>query len=163
MNLDPPPSTVKLVTNEYDPKTKMVSDKSMSNSIWTLWIYNLFSFLSVENWREIDATDEPAFENNWANYTTSSSFNTAAFYKDPFGLVHLKGLVEDTVGTGVGATIFTLPVDYRTTKSLIFAAIATGNTVARIDVNSSGTVSLVGGDGSDFLSLDGISFRAAQR
>jgi len=157
--LSPPPSIVDLVTNSYDDDK--VIDKSKADSIWKKWIANLVSFLTPEDWREVDDAGQPAFENNWANYTASSAYNTAAFYKDPFGRVWLKGTIEDTAGTGVGTVIFTLPSDYIPAKTEIHICIGTGNAIQRVDIQSNGDVYLRAGDGSGHLSLDGISFRAA--
>lgn len=87
----------------------------------------------------------------WTN--VGSSFATAAYYKDPFGIVHLRGLVN-----GGSGTIFTLPTGYRPTGfRLIFPAVAS-NAIARIDIALNGAVTFVAGTATS-ISLDGITFR----
>lgn len=148
-DIDPPPSKI----NEFLPQ-------------WIRWIYNLYeyvgiintNFLTVEDWHEIGATDEPAFVNNWANYTATSTYNTAAFYLDPFGVVHLKGLIENTAGTGATTTIFTLPTGYRPPKNETYGSDG-DNAHARITIDSGGAVQLSVGTGATNLTLDGITFR----
>jgi hypothetical protein len=116
------------------------------------------NFTHVEAWREIGTEDNPDFEANWANYTTISAHNTAAFFKDPFGMVHIKGLVTHTVG-GAATSVFYLPEGYRPVKRGIFATIGTGDTLCRVDVLANGGVYLVAGDASSYLAIDVISFR----
>ena len=67
-----------------------------------------------EAWHEIGAAGEPAFQNGWTNEDPSGEV-TAAFYKDPWGVVHLKGLVA----SGSNGLIFALPAAYRPSKNLI--------------------------------------------
>ena len=105
-----------------------------------------------EDWTEVET-----FGTNWANYTASSDFNTAGYYKDPFNVVTLKGLVTHTTGGG-GTTVFTLPTGYIPTKQLVFISDA-GFAFARVDVNSDGTVDLQTGNAVVYLTLEGISFR----
>lgn len=128
------------------------------------WIRLLTGLFKYKTWREIGDTagKNPTFEGNWANYTATATFNTAAFYKDAFGVVHIKGLVENTTGTGINTTIFTLPTGYIPSKNYIFTTIGDG-AIARIDIDSDGTVDLsTVGTGATYLSLDGITFRAEQ-
>lgn len=44
-DLDPPPSLVELVTSTYDPNSKSVNDKSRQDSIWKLWLNNLYEWM----------------------------------------------------------------------------------------------------------------------
>ena len=104
-----------------------------------------------------DWTEVTVFGTNWSNYTATSAYNTAGFYKDPFNVVTLKGLVTHTAG-GSGTTIFTLPEGYRPAKSLIFKGEANSGH-SRTDVNADGSVVLQVGSATSYLSLEGISFR----
>ena len=84
------------------------------------------------------AAGEPAFENSCSNL--GFGFETAGFYKDGFGIVHLVG---DITGC-TGGAIFTLPAGYRPSTSTRFL-VEDGNTdgaagVVRVDTD--GTVNL---------------------
>jgi hypothetical protein len=63
---------------------------------------NISGSLNVEAWIA------PTFQNSWVNY--GSGYETAGYYKDKQGVIHLKGLVKN--GT-LNAAIFTLPAGYR--------------------------------------------------
>lgn len=62
-----------------------------------------------EDWHIVGTPGEPAFQNGWINHD-SSYYPTVAFRKDPYGMVHLRGMPRS--GT-VDSDIFTLPVGYR--------------------------------------------------
>lgn len=95
----------------------------------------------------------PTLLNSWVNF--GGAFNVAGYYKDPFGIVHLRGLVKSGV---VGSPIFTLPAGYRPTATEIFATDSNA-ALGQISVNSSGDVTL--GFGSNvYASIDGMTFRA---
>ena len=98
----------------------------------------------VATWREIGGGGEPAFENNWVNF--GAAHNTAAFYKDACGIVHIKGLVKD--GT-IGQTIFTLPVGYRPRGSEVVSSLSNA-AIGRLDITSDGTVVAVAGNNAYF-------------
>jgi hypothetical protein len=120
-----------------------------------------FAPAAVEGWHEVGAAGEPAFENSWANYL--GGFSTAAFYKDPYGMVHLKGLVQ---GGTIGTAIFQLPDGYRPALTPIFP-VRSNNASGelRIDIScpffctESQYVTATSGS-NVWFSLDGISFRA---
>jgi hypothetical protein len=146
----------------------------------------------AEAWHEIGAAGEPTFNTahdpfcSWTNF--DSNHDSAAFYRDPFGQVHLKGVVQvDTLGDNgdcwyadgvndgsfqiANRRIFTLPAGYRPAKRLADIALANGN-LARIDVDGPGLSGQPAGavsvdyptapnDVSHYLSLNGISFRCA--
>jgi hypothetical protein len=100
------------------------------------WLDDLREQLAVENWRNIGATGNPAFTNSWANSGGSNA--VAAFYRDPFRIVRLKGVID--TGTS-GTSAFTLPVGYRPSEVLQFPALQTaGAAGAWITVNTDGTV-----------------------
>lgn len=112
-----------------------------------------------EGWREVNISGEPPFQSSWVN--TGGSYSTAAFYKDSLGRVYLKGTVTRASAGAVGTTIFQLPVGYRPSQTLVFAA---GGTGTKVDVNSNGDVVFQAGTGAnpaDQVSLASISFRAS--
>jgi len=87
-----------------------------------------------------------------------SGLAPAGFYKDPTGLVHLRGTMAS--GT-IAAAMFTLPVGYRPAYNLIFQGTTAGGTGARVDVTPAGA--LVPQIGTNpYFAIDGISFRAEQ-
>ena len=123
--------------------------------------------------RFVGAEGQPGFLDNegacpWSNF--DSTHQQAAFFRDPFGVVHLQGLVKATdngcdFGFGDGS-IFLLPAGYRPEKGSVDAAL-TNNKATRINVNpANGAVSVDGSmasvlDITNWVSLDGISFRCA--
>lgn len=109
----------------------------------------------VENWHEIGTDGNPAFENSWTNYDTST-YNSVGFYKDPFGIIRLKGLAG---GGSLNTNIFTLPVGFRPSKQHIFITQGDGGVSGRIFVMANGGVQPYGGP-TTWQSLDGISFRS---
>jgi len=109
-----------------------------------------------EPWHEVGATGEPAFENSWVNFD-SATYDTAAFFKDAFGLVHLKGFIKS--GT-ITAAAFTLPAGYRPVLTGIYAVITSANAIGRLDIANTGAV--IPNNGSNtYFSLGGVSFRVA--
>ena len=137
ISLDPPPT----ITEEF-------------TFHWRNWLSFLYNFLQVEDWREIGDTGQPAFENSWVDYAGTG--RTPAFYKDPLGVVHLRG--EAKSGTN-GTAIFTLPADYFTGDSLTFSNVLVATTtMAKIVISTTGEVIPDVGTTSG-CSLEGISFR----
>ena len=137
--------------------------------------------INPELFHDVGASGEPPFGNGaegdcvWKNYD-STTFNAAGFFKDPWGMVHLKGLVDaDDSLAGDGdcdfdtlfssdLEIFQLPAGYRPRKREVFVTLA-NNKLSRIDVRPDGVVKLEGGMTDPFsaetwLALDGMTFRA---
>jgi hypothetical protein len=117
-----------------------------------------------EAWHEVGSTGEPPFQNSWVNLD-SSGLATAAFYKDPFGVVRLKGIVS---GGTVSTAVFTLPAGYRPPKTEDFPAVSFGGTspsivLADVIVGDDGTVQIAvsAGNTSSGVTLDGITFRTS--
>ncbi len=130
-----------------------------------------------EAWHEVGTTGEPQFGDGgegdclWSNWDSGFNHNSAAFYKDQFGVVHLKGLVKAKDGS-VGQcaavegdlTIFQLPAGYRPARREVHVAIS-NEQLGRVDIDSDGTVSAgvatpnTVANAKGWLSLDGITFR----
>jgi hypothetical protein len=135
-----------------------------------------------EAWHMVGAPGEPAFQNSWTD--NGGVVADAGFYKDREGVVHLEGHVD---GGGSLKTIFQLPRGYRppSGKLLEFAVtceceatVDHGNVVpeptgelvivgpnvpAAANVGPDGAVILESQLGiTHDLSLDGVTFRAAQ-
>jgi hypothetical protein len=109
-----------------------------------------------EAWHEVGQPGEPAFENGWVNYSPGS-VETAGFYVDRLGVVHLKGYVN----SGTAAVIFTLPAAYRPAKDKFFpSANASSGATSWIEVYADGRVAGVqAGGGFGQKSLDGVAYR----
>jgi len=122
---------------------------------WLLRAWNIIG--QVEEWHEVGATNEPAFENSWTNY--GAGYETAAFYKDPFGRVHLKGMIKS--GTNNTAA-FTLPVGYRPAAYLMFSQMSSGPVDCATIIQGDGVVRPNSTSSGTWNTLDGISFRAEQ-
>ena len=114
---------------------------------------------SLEDWHEIGAGSEPAFANSWVNFGGAEA--TAAFRKLANGMVVIKGTVKD--GTGLTATIFTLPVGYRPIKTIDFATIASNTVAAVLTITAAGAVIPNStGQGANNLNFINCSFFAEQ-
>ncbi|MFC1781953.1 hypothetical protein ACFL02_00015 [Planctomycetota bacterium] len=108
-----------------------------------------------ETMLEQQSWQTPVFQNSWANYGVG--YNLAGYFLDSQGVVHLRGLV--TSGT-IGLSIFTLPAGYRPEFREMHAAVTNPNVMARVDIYANGQVVAETGN-NFFVSLDGITFRAA--
>ncbi|HEX8103975.1 MAG TPA: hypothetical protein VF533_15260 [Solirubrobacteraceae bacterium] len=111
-------------------------------------------------------------DDGWLEAAASygGDYQAARFYRDAFGVVHLEGLVSTAINA---PTLFVLPAGSRPAASRVFATVGReiGEQEAaagRIDVKSDGRVVVMqspsrdaepGPYGSDYLTLDGISFR----
>lgn len=108
-----------------------------------------------ENWHEITSNQ---FQDGWGNY--GAEYNTAAYFKDSMGIVHLKGLIKGGA-VGNGRTIFTLPEKYRPAARELHTVHTHDRTLGRVDVHPDGRVSPYQGN-SGWFTLDGITFRVAK-
>lgn len=105
---------------------------------------------------DCEAWQAVTFENSWVNY--DGVFYDAEYYKDPFGVVSIRGGIKTGSST---TTAFTLPSGYRPSARLIFPVLD-GAGFAYCRVNSDGTVVPVGSGVSTYVILDPIRFRAEQ-
>lgn len=103
----------------------------------------------------------------WKNF--ASGWSEAAYVKDPFGIVHLKGILQcigdiaDCTGSSdQPIAIFTLPAEDRPAANAIFAVLS-GDQLGRITVRANGEVDAEIGKYVEpgWISLDGITFPAA--
>ena len=133
-----------------------------------------FATKTSEGWHEIGAPGEPTFGDGWSNGTPSYlcsgqsagcvEYNTAGFYKDSLGVVHLKGSIKFDLNScnGCSSIAFRLPEGYRPARATVFdpASDRGGNHVfvlydGHFQVSGDG-----GFSGTYHYSLDGITFRA---
>jgi hypothetical protein len=126
-----------------------------------------------EEWREVGAAGQPNFDicisdfiPCWQNFP-GEIHNTVAFYKDPLGVVHLKGVAkcdftDCLAAPSSEAFIFTLPPGYRPAKQEVFPSLTNvGGGLARVDITSAGHVVLRSPNLVTWVTLDGLTFRAA--
>jgi hypothetical protein len=127
-----------------------------------------FAPAAAEPWNEVGDADGPPFESfcGWSNF--DSSHNTAAFYKDPYGVVHLKGLVKGPPPPGpcLYQFFFRLPPGYWPARREVHASIS-ADAFTRINIHGleggglPGYVYVSTPYSNEWVSLDGITFRAA--
>ena len=112
----------------------------------------------------------------WTPYSPGSGFSDPGYFRDPAGVVHLRGLVVANDGSGLnslncqasgdtGRIIFQLPEGYRPETLWIAAALA-NEKAARVDVDAVNGAVQIGASVPDadkkvWVSLDNISFRCA--
>jgi hypothetical protein len=113
-----------------------------------------FASSSVEATHLIGAAGEPAFQNSWSNFGSGTA--TAGFYKDPWGGVHLKGLIAS--GT-TPAVIFTMPSGYAPSEISYFPVMTCGG-YGDIIVEPNGDVRSRTTPPNTCRSLNGITYRA---
>lgn len=94
------------------------------------------------------------FAANWGNY--GDLYGAAHYWRDPFGVVYLEGLVKKATAISAPDTIFTLPEGYRPPVARVFDAIS-ADAQGRVDVRADGTVVVQTGN-PIWVSLSGIHF-----
>ncbi len=147
------------------------SGKVVDNSLLGADINESSLNLAAGAWQS--APLRPTLAGVWKNF--DANHNPAAFLRDRFGFVHLRGVV-DADGAQVGthsddAHIFTLPAGYRPVKREVHPTLTNG-ALGRINVHGlafgsmpAGAVSIESpttfANAKVWISLDGISFRCA--
>jgi hypothetical protein len=100
---------------------------------------------------------EPKFENG--AYNSSNETAPTGFYKDSLGYVHLQG----TVNVPSGKEVFTLPPGFRPSGLVCYAIPAFVGLAYKTNrgcVKEDGRVFNDRGEGTEYVSFDGFSFRA---
>lgn len=117
-----------------------------------LYLYeNLSGILPpVQAWIDI-----VTFDNSWVNY--SSTYAPAGYYKDPWDVVHLRGMIKDGTVGAINGTAFTLPAGYRPEYDLKFA-VSSDNAFGEVQVRPAGYVVMLTGS-NVFFDLAPVSFR----
>jgi len=104
-------------------------------------------------------TNITTFSGDWVAYG-GTTYAPPGYWKDALGIVHLRGLVKyGTAPITLPSSPFTLPTGYKPQYASVFACV-TNEAFGRVDVLANGQV-LVRSSSSVYVSLDGISFRAA--
>lgn len=117
-------------------------------SVIDLGTKNALAYNGSYSW-PMETRIAPTLAGTWTNLGTGQP--SVAYWKDPFGMVHLEGAV-----TGGGAdTIMTLPAGYRPPSTYLFPVVA--NTVfGVVQITSAGVVTCTA---HTAVVLNGISFR----
>jgi len=128
-------------------------------------------------WRNVGDPGQPQFDDTcqsgppchvWANY--GGNLAHVAFYKDPLGVVHLKGTaicteISGNCGAGPFQLIFTLPAGYAPAADEYFAVPGSDSygqilVLGQTEGVPAGEVIASVGVSTSYMSLDGITFRA---
>jgi hypothetical protein len=111
-----------------------------------------------------DVNDPNGLKNGFINY--GAKYAVAGYFKDPFGIVHVKGLLRTGSATGTipsGTTIFTLKAGYRPSEDRDLGVLSyngSANVLCELVVRATGEVG-VWGCGAAWVSIENIHFRAA--
>jgi hypothetical protein len=127
------------------------------------------SLAAPERWHEIGSAGNPGFgrcnvnsATDWQN-DEAGTLATAAFYRDPYGVVHLKGSIKCPGAMPLtGSNIFVLPPGYSPGDELWLPISADGGAASVYTFSShylNYATGAVGANGR--LSLDGVSWRCA--
>lgn len=100
----------------------------------------------------IGSQGAPAFQNSWVAWGAGEAI--PGYWKDPFGFVHLKGVIKS--GT-INTVAFNLPPGYRPAEKQTIAAIS-NNAIGRLDIATNGDVTPVAGS-NVYFSLNNVQFR----
>lgn len=94
----------------------------------------------------------------WASF--GSILGSAAFYRDPYGMIHISGSIKCSLVPNNGSEIFTLPAGFRPSKEHFFATTQSAGT-GMTGVNEGGVLffSGTGAIANTRIDLDGIDFR----
>jgi hypothetical protein len=142
----------------------------------------------AEGFHLVGQPNEPGFGNGgqndciWSNYSQSGippdALNPVAFFKDPYGVVHLVGVAGENNGPGGDMTcgtdgddgvIFTLPPDYRPAHVELLGTAGTNAVIVGSTTNQNlnsipvpaGAVIEPSPSNGGISALDGATFRAA--
>lgn len=115
------------------------------------------SGITTENWKSV------SFVNKCTNW--SKTYNNAEYYKDPFNIIHLRGLVKINSNVIRNKHIFTLPEGCRPRKRGVHVTISMDK-ISKLHISSNGQVDVMVGhlEGKyGWVSLDGITFKATKK
>lgn len=117
-----------------------------------------------EEWHEVSTFEtcsvSPASV-SWEIYGGAQA--TPAYYRDPFGVVRLKGSVKCPESPAGDYSIFRLPVGFRPVSGVqYFSVVNSVNDPTTVAVDESGYVTNLHGNSAtaNQLTLDGVTFRA---
>lgn len=154
-----------LIGNIFDGLAQVITDNSTGKK-------TIFGNVTSGSYKNINVLSDvikmetpiaPVLINGWVNF--GGEYGDAAYYKDSFGIVHLRGVIKAGT-TAPGTIIFNLPMGYRPGKTVIRSIISGGAGTSigtSLEISSLGDVRIGAfSAGSTFLPLDDISFPANQ-
>lgn len=149
----------------YDQKQKDLIERVLSEpdffpDVFKSWLVNYLTEnvnlrLASYQLPPVNLPSALSFQNAWVDL--GGAYSGGAYYKDPFGVVHLFGTITNPGAPAGGTNIAVLP--YQPSGKLIFNA-NTNTGLGRVDVDGSGNLLYING-GVGYLSLSGIFFRAS--
>jgi hypothetical protein len=108
---------------------------------------------AMRGWESLDSLYQNGTADYQAQNTPSNTlYQGGMFWKDPFGFVHIKGMVKTFPNNTSGSPAFTMPVGYRPAMSEIFPTIGSG-TFGQIRINNSGQVFLWTNNTNEWITL----------
>jgi hypothetical protein len=113
---------------------------------------------AVNALRNVQAWQTPTLTAPFTNFDTVT-FNGAGYYKDPSGIVRLRGMIAPNAAP-VGSKIFSLPAGLWPAKRELLCGIADSNNTVDVRVYANGDVYRWASAGTTWFSLDGLTFRA---
>lgn len=138
------------------------------------WIMPLVGFAFVLSLTTFVRTWPPTWKklpltNGWQSY--DKGYSTPEYFKDPYGVVHLKGRIQGPGGNSTGtmespSIVSVLPPGYRPRNQEAFMVLCpdrnTGkDSIGRIDIAPSGKLEQNYPEYYDsWITLDGITYRA---
>ena len=125
------------------------------NVVRRLLVADEVLFTKNANYVTVGGTGAPAFANSWVNW--GAPYFNAAYWKDPLGFVHLRGVIQSGV---VGSAAFTLPPGFRPAGTVLLATIS-NNAIGRVEVANTGTVTPISPSSNVWVSLDGLYYKAS--
>jgi hypothetical protein len=111
-----------------------------------------------------DPNDPNGFKSGFTNY--GSIYAVGSYFKDPFSIVHMKGLIRPAGAVANATVMYTLKPGYRPSETRDFgvlSGLSTGGTrPCELVIKTTGEVQAYASCGDLWISLDNISYRATQ-
>lgn len=146
---------IRFLRDFQDQQPQQFLNKLRVDQLQVDTLFNLkpqaISLLTDNEFTYVGKQGAPPFENSWVYFGSGAQ---PGYFKDPFGFVHLKGLLKN--GT-INTPMFTLPPGFRPLEADIAICMSNG-AAARLDVNTNGQVVPVSGSNA-YYSIDNVVFR----
>jgi hypothetical protein len=125
-------------------------------AVRTLRVRDKVFFEKEASYNKVGQTGESPFQNAWVSF--GAPYHPPAYWKDPLGFVHLRGVLKSGV---VGSPAFTLPPGFRPPSTVGPLVVLSNNAVGRLDIGADGTVTPVAPSVNTWVNIDNIHFKAA--